>query len=148
MPRATEPDDNDPDAVCRVGLVHGLVARADLNGRLARAVRWVPTKGRWALIMDGGEKVLVKDDNIDFQAPEAIEADLMIPSRPAVRVPVISSSSLKLPADAVVTRTPPPPPALITWLLRCFCVPVAEPPKLPLMAPSEVRLTTESPPPR
>ena len=57
LPRETEPDDNDPDAACHLGLVHGLLSRTDLNGRLARAVRWVPTKGRWALIMDGGEKV-------------------------------------------------------------------------------------------
>ena len=29
--------------------------------------------------MDGGEKVLVRDENIDFQAPEAIEAEAMVP---------------------------------------------------------------------
>ena len=59
LPRETDDNDNDPDAACHLGLVHGLVSRKDLNGRLARAVRWVPTKGRWALIMDGGEKVRV-----------------------------------------------------------------------------------------
>ena len=59
--------DSEPEVICRIGLVHGLVQRADLNGRLARAVRWVPSKARWALLMDGGEKVLIKDDNVNFQ---------------------------------------------------------------------------------
>ena len=69
--------DADEDRVSRIGLVRGLKSRADLNGRLARAVRWVPTKSRWALVMDSGEKVLVKDDNIDFQAEEAIAVDTL-----------------------------------------------------------------------
>jgi hypothetical protein len=69
--------DGDEDRVFRIGLVQGLNMRADLNGRLARAVRWVSSKSRWALVMDGGEKVLVKDENIDFQAEEAIAAESM-----------------------------------------------------------------------
>ena len=30
----TDPDDNDPDVVCQIGLVHGLEKRADLNGHM------------------------------------------------------------------------------------------------------------------
>ena len=111
----------DAGAVCHIGLVHGLSTRADLNGRLARAVRFVPSKGRWALIMDGGEKVLVRDENIDFEAPEAIEADGMLP---VVGKPVVSQ-----PAVLVAAPVAPPPP-IVAWFanaMRCFCIPIAKP---------------------
>ena len=77
MARDSETDEAPNQGGVRIGLVSGLKQRADLNGRLARAVRWVPSKQRWALVVDGGEKVLVKEGNIDFQAPEAIQAEAM-----------------------------------------------------------------------
>ena len=143
-PRSTDVEDTDPDAACQIGLVHGLVGRADLNGRLARAVRWVPTKSRWALIMDGGEKVLVRDENIDFQAPEAIEAEAMVPivatGLPLTTSPVVGTAikdgrdPADSAADAAADRDPaadpaapaddapsltlakPPPPPIALWL--------------------------------
>ena len=139
-PRATEAEDLDPDAACRLGLVHGLVGRADLNGRLARAVRWVPTKSRWALIMDGGEKVLVRDDNIDFQAPEAIEAEALLPEV-ATGLPITVSPVLgtvmreKLAANLMAAMDPlpldlakpaaPPIALLLQDMAQCFCLPFA-----------------------
>ena len=48
---------DDLDPLCYMGVLHGLKARSDLNGKLARAVKYVQSKGRWALIVEGGEKV-------------------------------------------------------------------------------------------
>ena len=140
-PRSTDAEDNDPDASCQIGLVHGLVGRADLNGHLARAVRWIETRGRWALIMDGGEKVLVRDENIDFQAPEAIEVEANTPivatGLPFTSSPVVGTAIKgEQPAhpadpdaaDDAPSLTLPPPPPVVVWLCdlaRCFCLPLA-----------------------
>ena len=190
LPRETDDNDNDPDAACHLGLVHGLVSRKDLNGRLARAVRWVPTKGRWALIMDGGEKVrvglpldtsmrvcvssslaltrplpntqvLVRDENIDFQATEAIEAmDLPSAVGEAVGGPVLGTE-VTAEAKHVMTKPTADPtaaayayaavaaseaavalgsePPVVAWMqnmARCFCLPIGEKPQaLPMPAP-------------
>ena len=183
LPRETDDNDNDPDAACHLGLVHGLVSRKDLNGRLARAVRWVPTKGRWALIMDGGEKVrvglpldtcacpsphlspsrlaplpntqvLVRDENIDFQATEAIEAmDLPSAVGEAVGGPVLGTE-VTAEAKHVMTKPTADPtaaayayaavaaseaavalgsePPVVAWMqnmARCFCLPIGEKPQ-------------------
>ena len=108
---------------CRVGRVRGLTTRADLNGRLARAVRWVPSKGRWALVMDSGEKVLVRDEHIDFeQAPDAKAVVGKQVAPPVVGQPVDGAAAE---SGAVVEKGGPP-----SWLvdaLRCFCLPIAKP---------------------
>ena len=44
---------DDDDHLVTIGRIHGLRARADLNGKLARAVRFIQSKGRWALVVDG-----------------------------------------------------------------------------------------------
>ena len=59
------------DSACAVGRIHGLKARADLNGKAARAVKFIQSKGRWALVVDGGEKVLVKVNSQFFSAVTA-----------------------------------------------------------------------------
>lgn len=153
LPRDTDPLDADDDDACRIGLVHGLSARTDLNGRLARAVRWVQSKQRWALIMDGGEKVLVRDENIDFQAPEAVLADAAplnaepVATGCCVGSPVVGqcvdSSELERSvakgaavapaAVAVLATAPPPVPPFEAWLrgvASCLCLPVLPPREL------------------
>ena len=134
LPRATgdmSVEDDDPNVVCRIGLIHGLVSRADLNGRLCRAVRWVPTKKRWALIVgETGEKVLVRDERIDFQAPEAISAELQMPGagNSVVEGKPVASPPNELPSeDATATlavdRSNASP--FVQWIAHCFCLPVA-----------------------
>ena len=54
----------------RMAIISGLNSRPDLNGKKGCTVRWVNRKDRWAIIMvDTGEKVLVKDANIECVVP-------------------------------------------------------------------------------
>lgn len=132
--------DGDPDEVCRMGVVEGLTARSDLNGKLGRAVRWVAKKNRWAVIMDGGEKVLVKDENIDFQAQAAIDAEHIIQAQlaPPNAAEAVIGVPVPLPEDAVAmakqqaaaaaladapTQLQPVLPPIFQ-LLQCFCLPL------------------------
>ena len=80
-------------------------------------------------------QVLVRDENIDFQAQEAIEAESMLPvvgqevGAPVVGQPIAEKVD-EAPSAAPVTSTAiaaPPPPPPIAWLqnaVHCFCVPV------------------------
>ena len=88
--------------------------------------------------MDGGEKVLVKEENIDFQAPSAIAAtrNSPVPGQP-IGGPVVGTVVGGTPtaADAKQPTTlavaPPPADAIAKWMqgvLGCFCIPVAERP--------------------
>ena len=119
--------DEDDEGLVMVGRIHGLRARADLNGKLARAVRFIQSKGRWALIVDGGEKVLVKDENIEFSAIDSGEENQstqQTPSQQPVKkiadVKEESSSPLPVavPVASLVAAPQPLPP-----FLQCLCVP-------------------------
>ena len=58
-----------------IGVVHGLSARPDLNNELGHAVQWIPEKERWAVLMvDTGERVLIRDENVDFICDRAMAA--------------------------------------------------------------------------
>ena len=135
--------DEDDDDV-RVGRIDGLSARKDLNGKLGRAVRWVAKKDRWAIVMvDSGEKILVRDEYIDFAVSE-----------PALGLPVVSGlqspEPVSAPAAEEETETgspetgspghpvkgmalekgsdaPSPGSAAVPWIMelaQCFCMPI------------------------
>lgn len=143
--------DIDDDDTARIGLISGLSARQDLNGKEGRAVRWVQKKQRWAVIMvESNEKVLVRDECIQFVDDEA---------DPAVGLPVAAASLLAAPepvptpAKAGETGSPGHPvegtrvegsvkaadetPPVVQWLFdaaRCFCLPVGGEAKPAIMA--------------
>ena len=136
------------DSACAVGRIHGLKARADLNGKAARAVKFIQSKGRWALVVDGGEKVLVKDENIDFSAfpvesvGDAVAADqqpcqssecggvacgVAVPTAEVI-ISTKADGEAATPAAALVAAPPPLPP--VASFLQCFCLPFAPPPAI------------------
>ena len=93
--RDSEIDPDDDASACRIGLILGLQSRADINGKLGNAVRWVERKKRWAVIVEGGEKILVKEDNIDFQAPAAIDAESKLQQALLQREKSLAAAELK-----------------------------------------------------
>ena len=129
----------------RVACVGSLSSREDLNGKLGRAVKWVAHKERWAVVMlDTGEKVLVRDECLDFKDARAIAINAKwhddIASKTPVGVPVASSTAAPLGSPAPQqstsqTGSPDHPvqgtaidqPA-ISWIhqaVQCFCLPFA-----------------------
>ena len=125
----------------RVACIGSLMSREDLNGKLGRAVKWVAHKERWAVLMlDTGEKVLVRDDCLDFNDAGAIAATADLPntSKTPVGVPIASAAAAPLGSPAPQqsksqTGSPNHPvqgtavdqPA-ISWMrqaVQCFCLP-------------------------
>jgi hypothetical protein len=102
--RPTDIDDDD-NLTFRIGSVRGLTSRSDLNGCLGRAVRWVPKKDRWAVIMiDTGEKVLLRDECLDFQSELAIKATEK-GAIPAMGLPVAAATPAGA-DNAAIVATP------------------------------------------
>lgn len=127
----------DDDELIAVGRIHGLRARGDLNGKYARAVRFIQSKGRWALVVDGGEKVLVKDENVDFSAIPADSSVTDAENKPVQTCPPPQYSQLtsKSPAaelkqaqlgvpvstaNALLVEAKPSP---LPAFLQCLCLP-------------------------
>lgn len=129
----------DDEELITVGRIHGLRARADLNGKYARAVRFIQSKGRWALVVDGGEKVLVKDENVDFSAAPADSSMADAENQPvqtgACPPPPYTQCTSKSPAaelkqaplgvpvstaDALLAEAKPSP---LPVFLQCLCLP-------------------------
>ena len=46
--------------------IDGLKSAAQHNGKLAKVRRWVPERGRWALLLPEGEDVAVKPRNLEL----------------------------------------------------------------------------------
>ena len=98
-------DDEHAKAGHRIGVVHGLTSRHDLNDKLGRAVKWVAKKSRWAVIMvESGEKVLVRNTFLDLRSARALSATKQL-IKPAIGLPVAAAEpapfgSPKPPASA------------------------------------------------
>ena len=116
----TEPGEGD----CRMGRIHGLKARADLNGRIARAIKFLQGKQRWALVVDGGEKVLVKSENIDFGFAAQKEGDIAEQQPTPVRAigrPVLAGRAVEEVDSSLAVRVAPDGLSF----LQCICLPFA-----------------------
>jgi len=89
----------------RIGLVTGLTERTELNGRRGRAIRWVAKKDRWAVIMvDTGDKILVRDECMDFSIAEAEPLPVGLPVAAAA-----------MPMGQATPDPAPPPQAASTF---------------------------------
>ena len=129
----------------KLGVVSGLSARADLNGKVGRAVKWVPKKDRWAVvIVDTGEKVLVRNECLDFSSnlTEATNGNLAVGQPiPSESLPTTELVPAGVAVDSAVVGTQvsagaEEPPAALKWLMdtcRCFCLPV-DPPAIRMAA--------------